>query len=154
MVVSAVVLSACTAGVPDDLARAVLVHELPSIDGIANEGFLACVAVESHDVDTETLAALRAVHVEAVPASECQWVMDGRGSYHRASKRKAMLVNVFGYERAGTIELEARHHGKYATMRTLKVAHESSGWKVVRTLQETMAKAEQSHAGDVRNARA
>src|SRR6185503_7617736 len=36
------VLTGCTAAVPDDLARTVLLEELPREEGITREGFLAC----------------------------------------------------------------------------------------------------------------
>lgn len=95
------VLTGCTAAVPDDLARTVLLEELPREEGIAREGFLACVAVDSQDANANLLAALQDAHIEAVPASQCQW--ENTGSYHRTSKRKAMLVNVYGYKTAGTV---------------------------------------------------
>jgi hypothetical protein len=137
---------------PDDLARTVLLEELPQEEGIAREGFLACVAVENRDADPELLAALREAHLDAVPASECQW--DIGGSFHRASKRKAMLVKVYGYKRAGTIEFEAEHAGKYGTMKTLEVARDSSGWRIVRVLSHMMAKVEQLFGRNALDARA
>lgn len=154
LAVVAAVLVGCTTGVPDDLALTVLLEELPKEEGIAHEGFLPCVAVEDRDADAKLLRALHDARIEAVPASECQWVMDGSGSYHRATKRKATLVNVHGYKRAGTIEFEARHHGKYGSMKTLEVARGPSGWKIVKTLRHMLADAQQFHAGDAHNARA
>ena len=50
-----------------------------------------------------------------------------------------MLVNVFGYKRRGEIEFEARHSGRFATMKTLQVRRESSGWRIVATLKFMMA---------------
>ena len=85
--------------------------------------------MEGRDADSELLGVLRDAHLDVVPASECQW--DTGGSFHRASGRKAMLVNVYGYDSAGTIKFEALHHVKYATMKTLEVARESSGWKIL-----------------------
>jgi hypothetical protein len=133
-----VVLAACTAEVPHDLARTVLMEELPRVDGIA-QGLLACVAIESRDADSQTISALQNAGVAAVPVSECEWRMDDRGSFHRSSGRKAMLVNVHGYKRIGTVELEARHHGRYATMKALEVTRGSGGWKIVKTLKHEMA---------------
>jgi hypothetical protein len=130
----------------------VLLEELPQEEGIVREGFLACVAVENRDADPKLLAALRGAHLDAVPASECQWDMSG--SFHRASKRKAMLVKVYGYKRTGTIEFEALHGGKYGTMKTLEVARGSAGWRIVRILSHWMAKAEQRHAREARDVRA
>jgi hypothetical protein len=135
----ATALVGCTAGLPDDLARTVLLEELPQEEGIVHDGFLACVAVENRDAGPELLAALREAHLDSVPASQCQW--DMRGSFHRASKRKAMLVKVYGYKRAGTIEFEALHAGKYGTMKTLEVTRVSSGWRIVRVLSHWMARA-------------
>jgi len=143
-VVLGAVLTGCTAAVPDDLARTVLLEELPQEEGIAREGFVACVAVDDQDANANLLAALRDAHIEAVPASECQW--ENSGSYHRVSKRKAMLVNVYGYKTAGTVEFETRHHVKYATMKTLEVKREPASWKIVRTLSHWMATAEKGRA--------
>jgi hypothetical protein len=152
LVVVAIVLGGCSADVPAGLAKTVLLAELAEEGGIVHDGFLACVAVEGRDADSKLLGVLRQAHLDVVPASECQW--DPAGSFHRVSGRKAMLVNVHGYDRARTIKFEARHHMRYATMKTLVVARESSGWKIVRTLELTMASAERSDAGDTRNARA
>jgi hypothetical protein len=144
-------LAGCTPRVPADLALSVLVQELPNVDGI-KQGFLPCVAIESRDADAKTLAALRDAHIPAVAASDCQWEMSGSGTFHRASGRKAMLVNVSGYTRSGTVEFEARHDGKYATFKTLQVQRGPAGWKIVKTLKFEMAGVEQSHASAARNA--
>jgi hypothetical protein len=149
----AALLSACQVSIPRDLARAVLLEELGQLDGV-RAGFVLCVSVDSVDADAGTLALLRKVYPDVVRGSECQWMMDtSKGSFHRTSGRPAMLVNVFGYKRSGEIEFEARHHGKWGTMKTLQVRHESSGWRVVATLNFMMAAAEQSHAGDARYTR-
>ena len=140
-------LCGCQASIPRDLARAVLLEELPQLDGV-RAGFILCVSVESVDLDAETLAMLRKVYPDVVRGSECQWRMDtSKGSFHIASGRPAMLVNVFGYKRNGEIEFEARHHGKWATMKILRVRQEASGWRVVATLEHMMALAEQRQAG-------
>jgi len=144
----ATVLTGCTASVPDDLARTVLLEELPLEEGIFHDGFLACVAVDDRDANAKLLAALRDAHIDAVPASECQW--DPAGSYHRVSRRKALLVNVHGYKRAGTVEFETSHHMKYATRKTLEVARGSSGWKIVRTQNYEMATADEGRAREAR----
>ena len=132
-------LAGCSAGVPVDLARTVLLQEIPVTDGVAQAGFLACVAIDSRDADAKTLRLLREARIDAVAASECQWVMGSSGTFHRASGRKALLVDVHGYKRQGTVQYEARHHGKFATMKTLEVARSSDGWKIVRTLEFMMA---------------
>jgi hypothetical protein len=66
LVFAATVLAGCTAKVPDDLARAVLMQELPVVEGVATEGFLACVGIESRDADAETLAMLRDARIAAL----------------------------------------------------------------------------------------
>ena len=144
-------LCGCQASTPNDLAQTVLMEEIGQLDGV-RMGFVPCLSVDSIDIDAQTLESLRRVYPNVVPGSECQWDMSG--SFHKASGRKAMLVNVFGYKRSGEIELEARHHGKFGTMKTLQVRRESSGWIIVATLKFMMAHAEQGHAGDARNARA
>lgn len=140
-------LSGCHASTPNDLAQVVLMEEIGQLDGV-RMGFVPCISVDSLDVDARILESLRKVYPNVVPGSECHW--DIGGSIHRPSGRKAMLVNVFGYKRSGEIELEARHHGKFGTMKTLQVRRESAGWRIVATLKFMMAHADQSHAGDAR----
>ena len=149
LILGAMGLVGCTTGVPDELARTVLVQELPSVEGIAGEAFLACVAIDSRDADAEMLKVLRDANIDAVAGSECQWSLGG--SFHRASGRKAVLVNVYGYKRKGTIEFEARHHGKYGTFKTFEVVRGPSGWKIVRTLQFMMAGVEPTDATEARS---
>jgi hypothetical protein len=149
-VLVALLLSACEASIPDDLARTVLLEEIGQLDGV-RAGFVPCLSVDSMDVDASTLEAVRKVYPDVVPGSECQWLKSG--SVHKASGRKAMLVNVFGYKRSGEIEFEARHHMKWATMKTLQVRRESSGWRIVATLKFMMAHVEHDNAADARNAR-
>lgn len=142
-------LSGCHASTPNDLAQAVLMEEIGQLDGV-RMGFIPCVSVDSRDIDSRALESLRKVYPNVVPGSECQW--DRGGSIHKTSGHKAMLVNVFGYKRIGEIEFEARHHGRFGTMKTLQVRRESSGWRIVATLKFLMANAELSHAGDARDA--
>lgn len=132
----ALFLGACQPRTPDDLALTVLMEEMGQLDGVAM-GFIPCISIDSVDADAATLAALRKKYPNVVPGSECQYEMSG--AFHKATKREALLVNVFGYKRSGEIELEAMHAGKFGTMKTLKVKRGPSGWKIEATLRFMMA---------------
>ena len=90
----ALVLNGCTASVPSEVAAVVLRDQLRQVEAI--DEFVACVSVDGNDADERTLELLRTVHRDVVPGSECEWVLDvSKGSVHKPSGRKAMLVNVF-----------------------------------------------------------
>jgi hypothetical protein len=139
--------NACIAAVPPDLAGVVLKSQLSKLEG--GDAFVFCISIDGKDPDEKTLKLIREMPRDVVAGSECTWLLDvSKGSYQNSTGRKAMLVDVFNYRATGEVEFEARHHGKWTVMKTLKVRKEPSGWKVVGTLKHLEARAEQMLPSD------
>ena len=68
--------------------------------------------------------------------SECAYSFGG--SYHRASSRKAMLMDM---KRLSSTEVQyvGRHSGKWADFITLEVGEDADGWKVLRVIKHEAA---------------
>lgn len=132
-------LSGCGTRTPHSLAQVVLKEQIADADdGLAE--FVLCITVDSKDADSALLASLQDANKTVVPGSECVWVMDpSKGSYHRPSRRKAMLLDVSMLPSRQEVEYEARHSGKWGTFRTLQVTEEQGHWKVIKMLKDERA---------------
>jgi hypothetical protein len=125
-------VSGCSHGTPPALAQAVLRRQLPDWPS----EFLLCVSVDGADADMGLLADIRKENRAAVAGSECKY--DLSGSYHRASGRKAVLMNVTQDSRH-EVRFEARHAGKWGEFLTFEVQQSDSGWRIVRVLKHEAA---------------
>jgi hypothetical protein len=92
--------------------------------------------VDGKDADTKLLADMRKLRPDVVLGSECTY--DFGGSYHRASSRKAMLMDV---KRLSSTKVEyiGRHNRKWADFVTLEVREGADGWKVLRVIEHVAA---------------
>jgi hypothetical protein len=75
-------------------------------------------------------------HKAVVLGSECTY--DFGGSYHRASSRKAILMDI---KRLSSTKVEyiGRHNRKWADFVTLEVRKGADGWKVLRVIKHEAA---------------
>jgi hypothetical protein len=129
-------LSACSSSTPAELSELVLRTEIPEIP----EDFVVCVSVDERDATESLLSRLRSSTRVVVPASECEWVLDTtKGSFHRASGRKAMLVDVSANLHRDEVEYVGRHHGMWAVRLTLKVKVDNGSWRIVDTIKRSSA---------------
>ncbi|TZF88502.1 hypothetical protein [Cognatilysobacter lacus] len=121
---------------PPALAVAVLQKELGEIDMP-----VACLAVDRRDAPLRVRAGLRTPpSLTVVAASDCQRIPDEeRGSVHRGSGRKAMMVDLENFRAsspdAGSIEYTAYHHRMWAKYKTLEVKRIGGQWRVTRALK-------------------
>jgi hypothetical protein len=75
-----------------------------------------------------------------VPASECEWVRDvSKGSFHRGSGKKAMLLSLTSNSSRTKVDIVARHSGLLATTTKLKVSSNGGTRRIVEVLQEEHA---------------
>jgi len=124
------------AATPVALAQAVLQKELAGIDTP-----VACLAVDGRDAPAEVRNAVRApAGITLVSASHCLRIADeDRGSLHRASGRKATMIDVEHFRPTspdtGTIEYNAYHHRMWAKYKTLEVRRVGGAWQVSKTLK-------------------
>jgi hypothetical protein len=124
------------AATPPALAVAVLQKELAAVDTP-----VACVAVDRRDASAEVRTALTApAGVTLVSSSHCERIADeDRGSVHRASGRKATMVDLDHFRPtspdAGTIEYTAYHHRMWAKYKTLEVKRVGGRWVVARAVK-------------------
>jgi len=116
---------------PDDVAATALRHETSRHDG----AMVLCLQVDRHDPVAAVLAAAQGPGLTVVAGSQCELVMDTKsGSRHRASGRKALFIDVWGY-RAGAdgfvyVEVTYYHHGLWGGTRTLALRRISGTWFV------------------------
>lgn len=126
----------CARPTPPELAQLVLRQELEKIPA----EFVVCVAIDDHDADAAMLRDLGQPNRTLVPASECEWVRDvSKGSYHRASGKKAMLLSVTSNASRTEADVVARHSGLWATTTKLKVSESGGAWRIVSVLKEEHA---------------
>jgi hypothetical protein len=124
------------AATPPALAQAVLQKELTAVDTP-----VACLAVDRRDVPADVRMSITPpAGVTLVSASHCQRIADeDRGSVHRASGRKATMIDVDHFRPtspdAGTIEYSAYHHRMWAKYKTLEVRRVGDRWTVTRALK-------------------
>jgi hypothetical protein len=131
-----VMAGGCVKSTPPELAQLVLRQELKKIPA----DFVVCVAIDDRDADTAALRGLGQSNRTLVPASECEWVRDiSKGSYHRASGKKAMLLSVKSNASRTSVDVVARHSGLWATTTKLKVSDSGGAWRIVDVLKEEHA---------------
>ena len=124
------------AATPPALAQAVLQKELAAVDTP-----VACLAVDRRDAPAEVRTALTPpAGVTLVSSSHCARIADeDRGSVHRASGRKATMIDVDHFRPsapdAGTIEYTAYHHRMWAKYKTLEVKRVAGQWRVTRAIK-------------------
>lgn len=121
------------------IARAVLARAISRAPALASAPVL-CLSVDGHDAPAALVASLQAPQRAVVPQSQCVLVPDSdRGSYHRASGRPAMLLEVTAFRPtapdAGTVELSAYHHRLWGDYKTLQVGIVDGRWQVVKVLK-------------------
>jgi hypothetical protein len=128
----ALVAAGCARSTPSALADVVFRRELAQVPG----DFVPCLSMDGRDADTKLLADIRKLRPDAVLGSECTYEL--RGSYHRASGRKAMLMDI---KRLSHTEVEyiGRHGGKWADFITLEVREGADGWEVLRVIKHEAA---------------
>ena len=119
-----VVAAGCSRSTPPSLAEAIFEQEFAHLPA----EFVPCLSVDGKDADAKLLDNIRKLRPDAVPGSECTF--DIGGSYHNASRRKAMLMDV---TRLSTTQFEylARHERKWADYIRLEVHEGGKGWKVI-----------------------
>ncbi|WP_330970546.1 hypothetical protein, partial [Lysobacter sp. A3-1-A15] len=99
-----------------------------------------CLAVDGKDAPQPMIEALSSDAVAVVPASYCVRVADeDRGSYHRASGREAMLLDVHGFRASSPelaqVQFSAYHHRLFGSYKTLEVRRVDEKWQVTRVLR-------------------
>lgn len=117
------------------VARAVFASEIANADTP-----VVCLAVDGKDAPDALIGPLQAPTRAVVPASHCERVADeDQGSYHRASRREAMLMEVSAFRPsapdAGQIEFSAYHHRLWASYKTLEVKRVNGTWQVARVIK-------------------
>lgn len=127
-----VVAAGCARSTPSALADVVFQRELAHLPA----EFVPCLAVDGKDADEKLLSSIRKLRPDAVLGSECAYSMGG--AYHRASSRKAMLMEM---KRLSSTEVEyvGRHSGRWADFITLEVREGADGWKVLRVIKHEAA---------------
>jgi hypothetical protein len=130
--ITAVVAAGCARSTPFDLADVVFRRELAQLSA----DFVPCLSVDGVDADAKLLESIRKLRPDAVVGSECVYGIGG--SYHRASSRKAMLMDM---KRLSSAEVEyvGRHSGRWADFITLEVREDGDGWKVLRVIKHEAA---------------
>src|SRR5688500_4631605 len=120
-----IVAAGCARSTPSALADVVFRRELAQLPA----EFVPCLSVDGTDADTKLLDSIRKLRPDAVLGSECAYSMGG--AYHRASNRKAMLMDM---KRLSSTQVEyvGRHSGRWADFITLEVREDADGWKVLR----------------------
>ncbi len=98
---------------------------------------VACLGIDGGDAPAAIIAAMADIQPELslVPATACQEVADeDRGSYERASRRAATMVEVHVFRPSGpehgTVDVTTYHHRGWATYQTLEVARVDGHWQV------------------------
>jgi hypothetical protein len=124
------------AATPPAVALAVLQKELAAVDTP-----VACLAVDRRDAPSAVrVAAKPPAGVTLVEASQCERIADeDRGSVHRASGRKATMIDIDHFRPAspdaGPIEYSAYHHRMWAKYKTLEVQRAAGQWRVTRAIK-------------------
>ncbi len=113
------------------IARAVFEHELPSARLPT-----VCLSIDGKDAPLEMLEALYRQGMVVAPGSACVRNPDeDRGSYHLASGREALLLDVVRFRPSaadtGEVEYNAYHHRMFGDYKTLRVQRIDGRWEVV-----------------------
>lgn len=129
----------------EPVALAVFVSQLQDADLP-----VLCLAVDGKDAPVTVIAALqeaarqqplpRVPSRQVVPLSDCERVADTeRGSYHRATGRSALLLEVTAFRPsaadAGQVEYSAYQQRMSARYKTLEVKRVGGVWQVTRVLR-------------------
>lgn len=132
-----VMVSGCERPTPPELAQVVLWKALEKIPA----DFVVCVSIDDHDADVAALRSAIDRPVQTlVPASECEWVRDvSKGSYHRASGKKAVLLDIKSNPSRTEVDVVARHSGLWGTTSKLKVSDDGGMWRILEVLKEEHA---------------
>ncbi|MFP7723662.1 hypothetical protein [Lysobacter sp. A3-1-A15] len=112
------------------VARAVFEHELPSARLPT-----VCLAIDGKDAPQAMLEALYRQGRVVAPASACIRNPDeDRGSYHLASGREALMLDIARFRPtapdAGEVEYIAYHHRMFGDYKTLRVQRVDGRWQV------------------------
>jgi hypothetical protein len=113
---------------PRALADVVFRRELAHVPA----EFVPCLSVDGKDADTALLDGIRKLRPDVVLGSECTY--DIGGSYHQASSRKAMLMDIRCLS-STEVEYIGRHDGKWGDFITLEVREGANGWEVLRVIR-------------------
>jgi hypothetical protein len=132
VVIVAVVAAGCARSTPSALADVVFRRELAQLPA----EFVPCLSVDGKDADTKLLDEIRKLRPDAVLGSEC--IYDLGGSYHRASSRKAMMMDIKRLS-STKVEYVGRHNRRWADFVTLEVREGGDGWKVLRVIKHEAA---------------
>jgi len=102
-----------------------------------SQGFMRCLEVNESNPPDEVLSKVTQKSTDIVRGSECEEVMDvNKGSFHRATGRKALFVKLAKYQRIDNthakIGLITYHHGKWAEGSALFLESTKHGWIVSR----------------------
>lgn len=127
---------ACATPTPDALAVALLREKLNDTVG----DMIPCIEVDGVDATPAFLTAIRKFNKKAVASSRCVYVIQpSKGSYHRATRRKAMLVSVAYNAERGEAYFGAQHNGLWGVHLMLEVREEDGVWKVGRVISQIVS---------------
>lgn len=117
------------------VARAVFASEIPQA-----RIEVVCLSVDGRDAPQPMIEALETPGVSIVPGSSCERIADeDTGSYHRATGREAMLLDVTAFQPsapdAAQVQYSAYHHRLFGSYKTLEVRRVDEKWRVTRVLR-------------------
>lgn len=117
------------------VARAVFASELADV-----RIPLVCLSIDGKDAPQAMIESLASDAVAVVPASDCVRLADeDRGSFHRQSRREAMLLNVDAFRPSAPdavqVEFTAYHHRLFGSYKTLEVKRVDGIWQVTRVIR-------------------
>ncbi len=127
------------APVPQALAQLIFEKEI-----VAGDAKVACLSIDGKDAPLPLVEKLIRPNLAVAPGSSCVRVAaEGSGSYSRASRGPAVLVDITGFRTAddGTVQVRysAYRHRLRATYKTLQVELVDGQWRIVRTLKHVSA---------------
>ncbi len=117
------------------VARAVFASELGDV-----RIPLVCLSIDGKDAPQAMIESLATDAVAVVPASDCVRLSDeDRGSFHRQSRREALLLNVDSFRPSAPdvaqIEFSAYHHRLFGSYKTLELQRVDGVWQVTRVIR-------------------
>lgn len=124
---------------PAALAQAVFAAEIRPGDAK-----VACLTIDGRDAPESLMPALTRPNLAVAPGSSCVRVAaEGSGSYARANRSPAVLVDIDGFKMTsgdtGQVRYSAYRHRLRATYKTLEVQKVGGQWRIVRTLKHVSA---------------
>lgn len=128
-----------SAPVPEALAQAIFTKEI-----VPGDAKVACLSIDGRDAPLPLIEKLIRPNLAVAPGSSCVRVAaEGSGSYARATRSPAMLVEINGFRTLpdGTTQVQysAYRHRLRATYKTLQVRLDDGQWQIVRTLKHVSA---------------